>query len=375
MRIPPPITNINPSHLVPRKNNDDTLRDSGVEILRIVAMFFIVLEHLLIVGTTFYTCSLGANTIVANAIIGFAYVGVNCFLLITGFYGIRFSFHKLLSLYLQLVFFELACFAVFWIAGTAQPSADTIANILFPISHSGTWFIRCYALLMLMAPLLNKGLDALDKKQYQYVLLLFTITNIYFGWFWKYPEFNDRGFNIQQFIYLYVIGGYIGRYVDLQQVSRKRYWWLIGYVLLALLWGVIQDIHDMIHIVPHWNGWAYSSPFVIMPAICLFLFFSGFRFKNKYVNVVAKSSFAVFILHMNRYLGSWLYAYCHQLTSSVVTEIEGQTVYPIGEQVLILLLMTTVVYLVFTLIDIPRNWLHGKLMSSLRHLFPPVVSV
>ncbi|MBQ7191392.1 MAG: acyltransferase family protein [Paludibacteraceae bacterium] len=327
-------------------------------------MFLIVLEHLIINGTTFFTNPIGSQTLVANTIIGFAYVGVNCFLLITGFYGIRFTFKKLFSLYLQLAFFEVACWVVFYLLGMATLSTDMVVNILFPISHSGTWFIRCYALLMLMAPLLNAGLDVLNKKQFQYVLLLLTIANIYLGWFWKYPQFNDRGFNIQQCIYLYVIGGYIGRYVDMRSVRAKRYYWLAGYVLLAVFWGILQNVHDNIHIVPHWNGWAYSSPFVILPAICLLLFFSSFSFKSKAINIVAKSSFAVFILHMNHYVGGWLYAYCRRLTSSVVTEVNGELVCSVGEQVFLVIALTAVVYLVFTLMDIPRAWLHNRLFHS-----------
>ncbi len=153
-------------------------------------MFFIVLEHLLINGSEYFSHPTDRQGYVANAIIGFTYVGVNCFLLITGFFGTQFSWKKLLNLYFVCAFYELLFFVVYLLLGETTFSFSALANVVFPLSHSGTWFIRCYTLLLLFSPLINKGLESLDKKQFQYVLLLFTIANIYFGWFWKYPQFN-----------------------------------------------------------------------------------------------------------------------------------------------------------------------------------------
>ncbi|GEM_PF-5868967 len=229
-----------------------------------------------------------------------------------------------------------------------------IRSVVFPLSHSGTWFIRCYTLLLLFSPLINKGLESLDKKQFQYVLLLFTIANIYFGWFWKYPQFNDRGFNIQQFVYLYIIGRYIKLYVDFDAVRRRRWLWLALYVSLAVFLGIVQNIHDFVHIVPHWNGWAYSSQVVITQAICLLLFFSTLNIQSNVINFFARGTMAVFIVHMNRFLGGDLYNFSYSCLDKIGND-------NIALQVLALLGITLLIQLLIILLDVPRQWLQQSI--------------
>ena len=335
-------------------NLKDNVRNSNIELLRIVAMFLIVLEHLLINGTSYFTAPVGNQAYTANFIIGFTYVGVNCFLLITGWFGIDLKWRKLFNIYFVCAFYELVFFIIYLILGKAEPTLSNIANIIFPLSHSSTWFIRCYTILLLAAPLINKGLEQLDKKQYQYILLLFTIINIYFGWFWKYPQFNSDGFNIQQFVYLYIIGGYLRRYIDMDKIVSHRWLWLTMYIALAVLWGIVQNIHNFIHIVPHWNGWGYCSPVIVTQAVCLLLFFSTIRVQSRFINVFASGTMAVFIVHMNRYFGDFLYDVCHEMVDMIGNE-------RIYLQVTSVVSLTLLIQTGITLADYPqrkiRQWL------------------
>ena len=40
-------------------SNKQSMRQSNIELLRIISMFFIVLEHVLIMGTEFFSASIG----------------------------------------------------------------------------------------------------------------------------------------------------------------------------------------------------------------------------------------------------------------------------------------------------------------------------
>lgn len=202
-------------------------RQSNIELLRVVSMFFIVLEHLLIMGTDFFTNPVGNQLEVANSIIGFTYIGVNCFILITGYFGADFSWKRLLRVYLICLFYEVVGFLVAYGHGDVEWSTTALSYMLFPLSHGNTWFIRCYVILLLLLPILNAGLGQLDKGQYQYVLLLLTILNLYFGWFHKQPNFSGDGYNASQMVYLYVIGRYLNRYVDWEKIRLYR-WYLLG---------------------------------------------------------------------------------------------------------------------------------------------------
>ena len=186
-------------------------RQSNIELLRIISMFFIVIEHLLIMGTDFFSNPIGNQLLVANSIIGFTYIGVNCFILITGYFGADFSWKRLLSLYLICFFYELVGFVMAYCHGDVAWSTNALSYIIFPLSHSNVWFIRCYVILLLLLPIINAGLNSLNKKGFLYVLLLLTILNLYFGWFQKQPNFNGDGYNTSQMVYLYAIGRYLNR--------------------------------------------------------------------------------------------------------------------------------------------------------------------
>ena len=58
---------------------------------------------------------------------------------------------------------------------------------------------------------------------------------------------------------------------------------------------------------------SYSNPLVIVEAISLFMVFHYINFNNKYVNYIASSIFAVYLLHMHPNIKEWYYSYCGQL--------------------------------------------------------------
>ena len=47
--------------------------------------------------------------------------------------------------------------------------------------------------------------------------------------------------------------------------------------------------------------YAYNSPFVILAAVSVFMVFAQIHFRNKWINYIAISSFAAFLLHANHF--------------------------------------------------------------------------
>ena len=334
-------------------------RQSNIELLRIVSMFFIVLEHILIMGTDFFTNPVGNQLVVANSIIGFTYIGVNCFILITGYFGADFSWKRLLSIYLICLFYEVVGFFVAYGHGDAEWNTTTLSYMLFPLSHSNIWFIRCYVILLLLLPILNAGLERLDKKQYLYVLLLLTILNLYFGWFHKQPNFSGDGYNASQMVYLYVIGGYLNRYVDWEKIRSYRKYMLIGWVIMAVLWGVAQNINELVHTIPHWNGWAYNNPVVLTSAIVLFAYFRCIKIpQSKAINLFGATMLGVFLIHMNRYLGTYIYNGVRKVI--YLPAIDDALWMQVG----VLILMAAGGLLVMAVCDMPRLMVHKRLLDK-----------
>ena len=80
-----------------------------MELLRLVLMFFIVMHHCLIkCGVMNAGFDNGENLDLLAAFLDpFFFVGVNCFVLISGYFGIEFKFKGLYKLFVQCAFYAL----------------------------------------------------------------------------------------------------------------------------------------------------------------------------------------------------------------------------------------------------------------------------
>ena len=284
---------------------------------------------------------------------------VNCFILIIGYFGADFSWKRLLSLYLICFFYELVGFVMAYCHGDVAWSTNALSYIIFPLSHSNVWFIRCYVILLLLLPIINAGLNSLNKKGFLYVLLLLTILNLYFGWFQKQPNFNGDGYNTSQMVYLYAIGRYLNRYVNRDAIRKYKGYILSAWLFLSLLWGVIQNVNNCIHTVPHWNGWAYNNPVVMASSLALFLMFEGLEIKPvRMINTCAAGMLGVLLIHTNRYMGKYIYDGVRELIYSPILN------HSMWLQVIGLVVIAVVVMVVLTILDIPRTKAHKWLMSK-----------
>lgn len=269
-------------------------RDSNIELLRIVCMLFILIHHFIIhslVPDLFVRDGeINAYRVACIVINGFVYVGVNCFILISGYYGIKFKLRSLFNLYCICVFFALLVALMKACVTDVQVDKSLLYTILLPFSHSDWWFIKCYVALFLIAPVLNKAAQNLGRKEFITVIVLLTVLNIYLGYYWH--QHNSDGYNLVQFIYVYLIGAFLRRF-PLKRLDRK--YSMILYLSGALLWSLIS-ILSVKWRVPHWVPFYYNNPLVILAAVGLFVFMTQIEIRSVAVNTIASSVLAAYLI-------------------------------------------------------------------------------
>jgi len=198
---------------------------------------------------------------------------------------------------------------LFFFFGRELPDARTfVTSAILPLSHSRYWFLCCYVGLYFISPFLNTAINSLSKKQYLSTIVLFSIVNLYYGYFWKNEYFNVDGFTIAHFVYLYIIAGYFRRFVSFFMIKSQRYLWLSIYLICSVIYAVLS-ITGMNLYVPHWDGWKYNNPLLIISALSFLLLFLTFNFKSHFVNHLAKSCLALymFCLCPNETVGDWIH--------------------------------------------------------------------
>ena len=285
-------------------------RESNAELLRILCIIAILLHHFCIHAlypeiVPLDMINKGWDSHLLLSSYAFIYLGVNCFILISGWFGIKTRLRGFLNLYLIYAFYTLiASYDHIW-------SWDTLRHVLLPFSQGDLWFMNCYLGLFLLAPILNAASEHMNIRQHAYSLILLSIASVYFGGFWQMGAFDTNGYTIAHFVYLYWIGSFLRR-IATDEKRRAHRWCYFGvYVGSAILWGTCAMSIAYGFSIEHWNVWGYNNPLLLITSIAFFLFVMSWHFKSKIVNWLAMSSLSVYILNDMVFQYDFIRPYAH----------------------------------------------------------------
>lgn len=275
-------------------------RQSGIELLRIIAMFMILAQHANGLGIGLpgaYECNVEpVNSFFRLLIQCFVFVGVDVFVLISGWFGINFKVKRLGEYLFQCLFFSLVVTLVLWLV-CGRPEMGIKSWVGVVLLGKSYWFVKSYLLLYVLSPVLNRFIDTVDKKEAGLVLGLFLAIMLVFGWTDAMPEFNF-GSSCISFIGLYLFARYLRKYC--QKICSKPIWqYIAGYFLPLILLAVTCFVLYRVNAPTEISRCIFSfvNPLVIIGAVSLVLMFSRMDFASAFVNKVAKSSFSVYLFH------------------------------------------------------------------------------
>lgn len=271
-------------------------RLSNMELLRIVAMLMVVAIHMCYYSfgtpTRAEVLQFSPFAMGRMAVQSFTVVCVDVFVLLSGYFGINASWKRLCGLLFQvlLLTFPIGLLYVWKSHGSGVYSAGRCLTDAFML---GGWFVRAYVMLYVMSPVLNAFVRFAAPEQLKrltfFLLLLVTL----WGWMLKI-EFSG-GYSAMFFAVLYLLG----RCVRLYPGRLFRLRWqadLLVYVGCSLLTLLTCILGTRFHL--HWaQAPSYVSPFTIAASVALLLCFSKISFYSRWINWIAASSFAVYLLH------------------------------------------------------------------------------
>lgn len=285
-------------------------RDSNVELLRLVCMLFIVVHHFVFYGPGIATYN--ADGLDSDSLIGaFAYSWVICavdaFLLISGYYSIHFKAKGIVNLYVKCAWWGAVCYiAHILIDGGSIGPYYLSRNVFFSLSHT-RWFISAYICLYFLSPILNSCIENISKKQFVYILASLSVLDFYFGWYWAD---NTSRYTVIHFVTIYFIGRYMASYLPPKSSHRRTY--LFVYVLSSLLLFLIMYIQTKTGKIERLTvllTQRNNSPLIVLQAIALFYFFQTIAIKSSFINKLAGSALAVYLIHQHPYVDKWINDY------------------------------------------------------------------
>lgn len=272
-------------------------RKSNLELLRILAMGFIILIHLVSAKDMAFLGITGQyGQIFGGMIVGICNIGPICFCLISGYFGIKFSMKKLLKMEIMMIMLSLLetvvlCF-VFPQEMQGAVLLEQLAKSLFPFVSRKYWFYSCYICIFIFSGFIEKLISALNKKEMKRLVLLLLLVFSVFPTMFYFEIMQDAGKGLVQMFMLYLVGRYVRLYRDVK-VDK-----LNAVVALGALWAVnIISIMNplMIGSITHSLCRDNSITNIAMAVILLYIF-KDIDFSSKWVNKFTANMFAVFAL-------------------------------------------------------------------------------
>ena len=243
-------------------------------------------------------------------------VCVNVYVLISGWFGIRTTPRKLAGFLFTCLFYSFLLTAVIWaVKGFPPISLKTLAGcFLFGQDY---WFANSYLLLCIISPALNLLFEHSDRKTARFTVCAFLLVMVTFCWLHTMPEFKF-GYSTISFIGLYLLGRYMRLYVfDSDRKSLNKWMAAAGYLVCAILLALMAFLvfrGGFSYFISR-CVFSYLNPLTIMATVFLFLFFKYLKVNSSFVNTVAKSSFAVYLFHLNPFIWDKYLSLCREISS------------------------------------------------------------
>lgn len=280
-------------------------RQSNIELLRFLSMLMIAIFH--INGHALQSGELlSAPWIAHNLTHTLTITATSIFVLISGYFGIRFKVKGVLNLYLRCFIWGLVGYLLYVLFTDNPIKISTLAARIMSFTHNKWWFIETYLELYFLSPLLNAAIEMFDKKKHMMFILLFGFVTLYMGYCRETGE-DTWGTSLSHFLWLYMIARYINKYISLEVIRKYRWMWLAGFCLSSCITFGLAIIGAK-YTLPHclW-AYPYCSPWVLLGAISLLLFALSFTFESKVINWFASSSLASYLMDGSPYfaMGFW----------------------------------------------------------------------
>lgn len=339
-------------------------RNLGIECLRIVAMFMIVMLHVLGQGGVLYEAKqFSSQYMIAWFLEVMVVAAVNIYAIISGYVGYeaKWKISRIINLWMQ-VFFYSVILAIIFMALYPEDFLTKVylMKAVMPITTAEYWYISSYFGMFFLMPVLNIAIDKLEERQLRIsllgLLMMYTILPTAFN---QDPFSLNEGYSVLWLCILYLVGGYLKKYQIADRISHKAAGLTWVFCVIGT-WGLkmlleFATLHVFGEVKYSYVLVYYTMPVTVVEAIALVLFFSKVTLKKPWlqevVPVISGATLGVYIIHVQTFV---FYKIIYQMTTYLAYEN------PVTLLVVVFV-DAIAVYGICTLIDICRKKIFGVL--------------
>lgn len=278
-------------------------RESNLELYRIIVMLSIVAHHY-VVNSGLIELLNEETTLTKNSIFFYLFgmwgkTGINCFVMITGYFMCKsnITLLKFLKLVLEVLFYKIVIYSIFVICGYVTFNLSDFFKQLFFIRNVKIGFVSCFILFYLCIPFLNQLINHLKQRQHKNLIFLSLFIYSFFG---TVPGFHVSMNYVSWFCVLYFIASY-NRIYSYPHKGETKFWltYSVLFILLACC-SVIGIIFFKLPFTAYKFVSDSNAALAVVVAFCTFNLFNSIHLPyNKWINRIGGSTFGVLLIHAN----------------------------------------------------------------------------
>lgn len=340
------------------RKRDKLNRNSSIELLKMIAMFMIVISHTIPRYGNYSSCidfAIARPGLVDWLLYVFYYFGQigNAVFIICSAWFLCDSQHiklrKISHIYADAFTISILWLVITWLLGFIVPLKDVIKSFL-PVFFKNNWFISCYIVFYILHPILNGIINRLSQREHLSIVIIMSAVYSCLATVWLQAYYYNE---LVGFILLYFIVTYMKQYMHGFRNNMK---WnililLSSVIMLFLLIGATQFMgcHTGVFSNQMLRWCCFNNPLVIMIALSSFNLFNKMEFRSVRVNEIMSVSLIIYIVHENLILNETLKPYLWQLIyekygySKIVFWVLGfAIIYFVGSAIVALLYKITI---------------------------------
>lgn len=281
-------------------------RNSNLELFRIITMLVIVAHHYVVnsglLDMINESASLGVNDIFLLLFGWGGKTGINCFVLITGYFMCtkHITKKKFVKLLGEQYFYTILILLIFIVTGYITFGVKDLLKTVLAFFNVSTNFTSCFLLFYLFIPFLNKLINALTEKEHLWLMALCLFIYTFLPSFVKATVIFNY---ITWFGIIYIMASYIRLYPR-KIYENTKLWGFLTVVSIMASWGSVIGFAWIAKVFGRGRAyfWVADSNKVmaVVTAVCAFLFFKNLKIRSsRLINTVASSTFGVLLIHAN----------------------------------------------------------------------------
>lgn len=275
-----------------------------MELMRIAAICGVVVLHFNGYGGFEYVQPGSVNYWLLLILESLCICAVDLFILISGFFLCRTGKRrvaKALELVIQVMVIGLVRYLLGCLLGEESFRVQSVIGAMIP----NNYFVTMYLAVYFLSPYLNILLDKLSEQQFRNLLVLWLILfslwptaldilsegagKWYPGMYPAGTAGSQYGYNIVNFLTMYLIGAYLYRRGGRLSLFSE------GKMVGALI--VCVTLLTLLQLVCPQTARSYCNPLVIILAVLVFLLLQQIKLQSRMINHLAKSALTCFLFH------------------------------------------------------------------------------